>query len=69
MSTSIPLKKETRDKLRRYGKKGETWDELISRLLSENLPRQPASLEEIKRRREKGEYVPLDEALKELENL
>ncbi len=69
MSTSIPIKKKTRDELRRYGKKGETWDELINRLLSENLPRQPASLEELKKRREEGEYVPLDEAIKELENI
>lgn len=69
MVTSIPLKKDTREKLRRYGKKGETWDDLIRRLLSEALPRHPASPEELKRRREEGEYIPLDEALEELKEL
>lgn len=67
-TTSIPIDKETREKLRRYGKKGETWDDLIRRLLSEALPRQPASLEELKKRREEGEYVPLDEVMEELKN-
>ncbi len=69
MTTSIPLKKETRDRLRRYGKKGETWDELVNRILEHALPRQPADPEELERRRDEGEYIPLDEALDELENL
>lgn len=69
MVTSIPVKKETRDRLRRYGHKGETYDELINRILKHALPRQPASPEELKRRRKKGEYIPLDEALAELDKL
>lgn len=69
MKTSIPLKKETRERLRRYGKKGETWDELVNRILQEALPRQPAGPEELERRREEDEYIPLDEALSELEEL
>ncbi|NWF96916.1 MAG: hypothetical protein HXY34_12310 [Candidatus Thorarchaeota archaeon] len=32
-TTTIPLTKETRDLLKRYGKKGETYDDLIRRLL------------------------------------
>lgn len=69
MTTSIPIKKETRDKLRRYGYKGETYDELINRILEHALPRQPASQKELKRRREEDEYIPLDEALAELDKL
>jgi hypothetical protein len=67
--TSISLRKETREKLRRYGKKGETWDHLINRILDEVLPRQPAGLQEIERRRRDDQYIPLDEALKELDKL
>jgi len=32
-TTTIPLSKETRDLLKKYGQKGETYDELIRRLL------------------------------------
>ena len=67
--TSIPLRKETRDELRRYGMKGETWDQLVRRLLDEVLPRQPASSEELDRRRREDEYIPLDEALRKLDRL
>lgn len=69
MITSIPMKKETRDRLKRYGYKDETYDELINRILEYAFPRQPAGLEELKRRRKKGEYIPLDEAIAELEKL
>ena len=31
--TTIPIKKETRDMLKEMGKKGETYDEIIRRLL------------------------------------
>jgi len=64
--TTIPVRVETRERLRRYGVKGETWDELIGRLLEESLPRQPAAVKELKRRREENEYIPLEEALAEL---
>ncbi|MGY5876524.1 MAG: hypothetical protein RTU30_12320 [Candidatus Thorarchaeota archaeon] len=32
-TTTIPLSKETRDLLKKFGQKGETYDELIRRLL------------------------------------
>jgi len=64
--TSIPVSVKTRELLRRYGMKGETWDELIERLLKESLPRQPANPKELKRRQDEDEYIPLDEALAEL---
>lgn len=69
MITGKPLKKETRDGLKRYGYKDETCDELINRILEHALPRQPAGLEELKRRRRVGKYVPLDEAIAGLEKL
>jgi len=31
--TSIPIKKSTHSRLREYGKKSETWDEVLNRLL------------------------------------
>ena len=66
-ATSIPLSRETRDRLRRYGVKGETWDQLVNRILDEVLPRQPASMEELDRRRREDEYIPLGEALRRLD--
>ncbi|TET10154.1 MAG: hypothetical protein E3J86_06435 [Candidatus Thorarchaeota archaeon] len=58
-TTTIPLTKETRDLLKRYGQKGETYDELIRRLLEvaehfEFARRQKRILEE-------EEFVPLDQ--------
>lgn len=33
--TQINLLKSTRERLRTFGKKGETWDELLNRLMDE----------------------------------
>jgi hypothetical protein len=33
-TTTIPLEKETRDRLRSLGKKGETYDHILKRLMS-----------------------------------
>ena len=33
-TTTIPVEKETRDRLRSLGKKGETYDEILKRLMS-----------------------------------
>ncbi len=33
-TTTIPLEKETRDRLRSLGKKGETYDQILKRLMS-----------------------------------
>lgn len=35
--TSIPLKKATRDKVGDQGKKSESWDKLLNRLVDENI--------------------------------
>jgi hypothetical protein len=58
-TTTIPLTKETRDLLKKYGQKGETYDELIRRLLEvaehvEFARRQKRILEE-------EEFVPLEQ--------
>jgi hypothetical protein len=58
-TTTIPLSKKTRDLLKSYGRKGETYDELIRRLLEvaervEFARRQRRILEE-------EEFVPLDQ--------
>jgi hypothetical protein len=34
MTTTIPLEKETRERLRSFGKKGETYDQILRRLMS-----------------------------------
>jgi len=33
-STTIPLEKETRERLRSLGRKGETYDQVVKRLIS-----------------------------------
>jgi hypothetical protein len=33
--TTIPLNKGTRDRVRDYGKKGESWDSLMNRIMNE----------------------------------
>ncbi len=34
MATTIKLEEETRDRLREFGHKGETYDEVVNRLLN-----------------------------------
>jgi len=58
-TTTIPLTKETRDLLKRYGRKGETYDELIRRLL--NVAEQVEFASRQKRILEEEEFVPLDQ--------
>jgi len=57
--TTIPVSKGTRDKLKSLGLKGETYDEIIARLMEvaryeEFMERQYALL------KEKDKFVPLD---------
>jgi hypothetical protein len=33
-TTNIPLKKKTRDQLKKFGQKGETYDSIIKKLIS-----------------------------------
>ncbi len=60
MVTTIPLEKETRDRLRSLGRKGETYDRILRRLISlaeyeEFMERQYVRLED------KNAFVSLDE--------
>jgi hypothetical protein len=60
MTTTIPVEKETRDRLRSFGRKGETYDQVLRRLMTlaeyeEFVTRQYDRL------KEKSAFVPLDE--------
>ncbi|RDE10892.1 MAG: hypothetical protein C4K48_12875 [Candidatus Thorarchaeota archaeon] len=58
-TTTIPLTKETRDLLKKHGQKGETYDELIRRLLQ--IAEQVEFARRQKRILEEEEFVPLDQ--------
>ena len=58
-TTTIPLTKETRDLLKKYGQKGETYDDLIRRLL--HLAEQVEFARRQKRILEEEEFVPLEQ--------
>ena len=57
--TTIQVSKETREELRELGKKGETYDQLINRLIE--TARKVAFFKEIDYILENEEFVPLDE--------
>jgi hypothetical protein len=44
--TTIPLTKDTRDRLKALGSKGETYDELVNRLIDHYMQAQQADEEE-----------------------
>lgn len=64
MPTTIQIKKETREHLKKYGYKGESYDDIIERLM---LYCEELNLEEMiqsrweRLQKEKDEYVSLDE--------
>jgi hypothetical protein len=63
--TSIAIKPETRERLRRFGLKGESYDEIITRVLENRilelvLPRCPPKPQDIGSLEEEG-YVTLEE--------
>ena len=58
--TTIPIRKDTRDMLKSFGKKGETYDQIIRKLMEKAeyvdfMERQYRILEN------KKDFVPLDE--------
>jgi hypothetical protein len=60
MTTTIPVEKETRDRLRSFGRKGETYDQVLQRLMTlaeyeEFMTRQ------YERLKDKSAFVALDE--------
>ncbi len=63
-ATTIPVSKETRDRLKSIGSKGETYDEICKKLLDGLSEAVEADLIEKKweqLQREKEKYVPLEE--------
>lgn len=63
--TTIAIRPETRERLRRFGRKGESYDEIIDRIIENRvlelvLPRCPPKPEEIGSLEEEG-YVALEE--------
>ncbi|MFQ6075149.1 MAG: hypothetical protein ACE5Z5_03285 [Candidatus Bathyarchaeia archaeon] len=60
MITTIPLKKETRDRLKSLGRKGETYDQILRRLIS--LAEYDAFMErQYERLKDEDAFIPLDE--------
>ena len=58
--TTIPLRRETRDRLKELGKKGETYDDVVLRILEQ--AELAAHLEtHYERLRDKAKFIPLDE--------
>jgi len=59
-TTTIPLEKETRDRLRIFGKKGETYDQILKRLMS--IAEYEDFMEtQYERLKDKKNFVSLDE--------
>ena len=57
--TTIQLKQETREKLKKYGRKDETYDEIIKRLVS--IADRHLFYDEQKRILKEERFVPLEE--------
>ena len=58
-ATTIQINKKTREELRQFGKKGETYDQLIHRLME--IAKRVEFFRDIDRILETEEFVPLDE--------
>ncbi len=58
--TTIPVEKETRERLRSFGKKGETYDQILRRLMS--LAEYEGFMEkQYERLKDKEAFISLDE--------
>jgi hypothetical protein len=58
--TTIPVERETRERLRSFGKKGETYDQILKRLMS--LAEYEGFMErQYERLKDKEAFVSLDE--------
>jgi hypothetical protein len=57
-STSIPIRKKTRNLLKTLGQKGETYDDIIGRLIE--IAEQVDFFNKQKRILEDEEFIPLD---------
>lgn len=60
MATTVALSENTRDKLKSFGRKGDTYDDIIRRMME--IVDRELYLDEVYRRlEEKEKFVPLDE--------
>lgn len=57
--TTIQIKKETKQQLRQFGRKGETYDDVIHKLME--IAKRTKFYEDMDRILETEEFVPLDE--------
>ncbi len=57
--TTIQISKMTRDQLRHLGRKGETYDQVLNRLIE--MARKTAFFKDVDRILETEEFVPLEE--------
>ena len=57
--TTIQISKETREKLKRVGRKGQTYDEVIQNLLE--IGKKAMFFNELDRIADTEEFLPLDE--------
>lgn len=60
MITTIPLEKETRERLRSFGRKGETYDQVLRRLMSV-AEHEEFMTRQYERLKDKTAFVSLDE--------
>ena len=60
MTTTIPIQKETRDRLRSFGRKGETYDQVLKRLMS-IAEYEEFMMRQYERLKDKSAFVSLDE--------
>jgi hypothetical protein len=59
-TTTIPVEKETRDRLRSLGKKGETYTQILNRLMSSAMYEEFMD-RQYERLKDKKAFVSLDE--------
>lgn len=59
VQTTIQVSKETREKLKKIGSKGQTYDEIIEKLLE--IGQKVAFFSELDRISDSEEFIPLDE--------
>ncbi|MEW6221737.1 MAG: hypothetical protein AB1476_00230 [Candidatus Hadarchaeota archaeon] len=72
--TLIPIRPETRKRLKSLGRMDETYDDVINRLIENRilelvLPREPATKKELERAAKRADaepYVPLEDVLERL---
>lgn len=56
--TTIPLRKATRDRLKQLGRKGDTYDTILNRLIDQAAP--PAKRPLVKPAQEVVDFEPVD---------